>query len=400
MKLFDHLKNRNQNAPSLKTLTLAKSQLETAIKIRPDDANAYYFLGELSVAKYRQKQTEQLAADLETQIVELEKLKSSFSEEELTSEIQTRREQITQQQEALKNINDSQIWRSTTPIALHQTFRRAERINKNYSQELRSDADVQDFLRPAWEYYWLAEDLCPRLSKTPLRLAELDIYMPQQTPNKPKTARLNEDELIDSALSRANADAQLLFDCGYLALNSGNQPKAVRLWSKCLAFPHKPIVERAIIELCQAELPMRLFFEEVLPQDPDSLVYYMRKYFEPTERSIPMQLLANHTIELVDQQIEPNSLEHFWLLAEVALLNQDYETAVKNYAEVEKLDVSNVSDSFRFHYALSLFHAKQYDEAMRNVKICELNHYEPRKVKQLYKQIQRERSIKLKSRSR
>ena len=398
VRLFGDSKVRRQNAPSLDTLSLAKSQLETAIKIRPDDTNAYFYLGELMVMQYRHLQTEQLAADLEAQIVELEKLKS-FSEGESTSEIQKRREQIKQQQEALKSIDNSQIWNSTAPLALHQTFRRAERIDGNYAQELRSNADVQAFLRPAWEYYQLAEDSCPRLSKTQLRLAELDIYMPQQISVESVTARLSEDERIDLALSRANADTQLLFDCGFLALNSGNQPEAVRSWSKCLAFPHKPIIERAIIELCQAELPMRLFFEEVLPQDPNSLVYYMRKYFEPTERSIPMQLLANHTIKVINRQTEPSSLRRFWLLAEVALLNQDYETAVKNYAEVEKLDTSDVADSFRFHYALSLFHVKQYDEAMRNVKICELNYYEPRKVKQLYKQIQRERSIKLKSRS-
>ncbi|MDB2687646.1 CDC27 family protein, partial [Mariniblastus sp.] len=100
---------------------------------------------------------------------------------------------------------------------------------------------------------------------------------------------------------------------------------------------------------------------------------------------------------VINQQTDQNSPEQFWLLAEVAFLNQDYEIAAENYAEVENLNSSDVADSFRFHYAISLFQTKQYDEAMRNVKICELNHYEPRKVKQLYKQIQRERSKKLRA---
>ena len=221
--------------------------------------------------------------------------------------------------------------------------------------------------------------------------------MPRPASDDSNSTRLTEDERIKLALSRATENTQLLFDCGFLALSSGNQPETVRLWSKCLAFPHRPTVERAIVELCQVELPMRLFFEEVLPQDPYSLVYYMRKYFELTERSIPMQLLANHTTAVINQQIEPKSLAHFWLLAEVAFLNRDFETAVKNYAEVEKLDSSDVAESFRFHYALSLFETKQYDEAMRNVKICELNRYEPRKVKRLNKQIQRERAKKLRA---
>ena len=393
VRLFDELQIRGHKAPLLSTLELAEQQLKTAIKIRPDDANANFYLGELSVMRYRHLQTEELRAELEARIAELEQLKA-FDDEESTTEIVARREQIKAQQELLANIESFQIWNSTALPALHQTFRRSERINPKHAEESQADADVQALLQPAWEYYKLSEDLCPRLPKTQIRLAELDIFVPEV----PNSTRLSENDRIKLALTRANANTQLLFDCGFLALNSADQPEAVRLWSKCLAFPHRQSTERAIIELCQAELPMRLFFEEVLPQDPHILTYYMRKYFEPSQRSVPMQLLANHTTAVINQQTKPDSLERFWLLAEVALLNQDYETAAKNYAEVEKIDSDEVSETFRYHFSLSLFHSKQYDEAMRNVKICQLEHYDPRKVKKLLKQIQRERSNQLRSR--
>jgi len=395
VKLFEELQARGQT-PSLNTLKLAETQLKTAARIRPDDANANFYLGELAVSRYRQLQAEQLAIDLETQIADLEKLKA-YREGESTAEALERRKQINKEQEALGKIDNSQIWNSTAPLALHQAFRRTERIDPTQAQESRTDADVQAYLQPAWNYYKLAEDLCPRLSKTQLRLAELDVYMPEPAPDQLNSTRLSEDERIKLALSRANANTQLLFDCGFLALNSGNQPEAVRLWSKCLAFPHRPTLERAIVELCQAELPMRLFFEEVLPQDPYNLTDFMRKYFEPSVRSIPMQLLANHTIDVIKRQTKPDTSEQFWLLAEVALLNQDYETAAKNYAEFEKIPPNMIPESFRYHYALSLFKANQYDEAMRNVKICELEHYRPRKVKLLIKQIQQARSKKLRA---
>jgi len=346
--------------------------------------------------RYRQLQTEQIESDLETQIEELEKQKA-ITEDESNAEIIARREQISEQQERLGSIDNSRIWSSTALLALHQLFRRAERIDSNSANESRNDPDVQALLQPAWGYYQLAENLCPRLPKTQLRLAQLDIFMPPSTSDGPESDRLSESERIALALSRANANTQLLFDCGFLALNSGDQPEAVRLWSKCLAFPHRNTQEVAIVELCQVELPMRLFFEQVLPQDPHSLNYFMRKYFNPEERSIPMQLLAGHTEAVIREQTEPSSMEQFWLLAEVALLNQDYSIAAKNYAEVEKLDSDEVPDSFRYHYALSLFHSKQYDEAMRNVKICELEHYRPPKIKQLSNQIKRERSIKFRS---
>ena len=393
VRLFNELQARGQKAPLLSTLELAEQQLKTAVKIRPDDANANFYLGELSVMRYRHLQTKELTAELEARIAELEQLRA-FDDKESTAEIVARREQIKAQQEVLANIENSQIWNSTALPALHQTFRRSERINPKHAEESQADTDVQTFLQPAWEYFKLSEDLCPRLPKTQIRLAELDIFVPTP-PNSPQPS---ENDRIKLALSRANANTQLLFDCGFLALNSADQPEAVRLWSKCLAFPHRQSTERAIIELCQAELPMRLFFEEVLPQDPHTLTYYMQKYFEPSQRSVPMQLLANHTTAVINQQTEPDSLQQFWLLAEVALLNQDYETAAKNYAEVEKIDSNEVPETFRYHFSLSLFHSKQYDEAMRNVKICQLEHYDPRKVKKLLKQIQRERSNQLRSR--
>ena len=105
VKLFNAVQVRGQRAPSLNTLELAEAQLKTAVKIRPDDANANFYLGELSVMRYRHLQAEQLASDLETQIAELEKLKA-FSEEESNAEVLARREQINEQQEALKNIKN------------------------------------------------------------------------------------------------------------------------------------------------------------------------------------------------------------------------------------------------------------------------------------------------------
>ena len=392
VRLFNELQVRGQKPPLLSTLELAEQQLKTAIKIRPDDATANFYLGELLVMRYRHFQTEELNAELEARIAELEQLKG-FDDDESTAEIVARREQIKAQQELLANIENSQIWNSTALPALHQSFRRAERVNPKHAEESQTDTDVQTLLQPAWEYYQLSEELCPRLPKTQIRLAELDVFVPMP----PNSTRLSENDRIKLALTRANANTQLLFDCGFLALNSADQPEAVRLWSKCLTFPHRQSTERAIIELCRAELPMRLFFEEVLPQDPQILTYYMRKYFDPSQRSVPMQLLANHTTAVINQQTKPDSFERFWLLAEVALLNQDYETAAENYAEIEKIDSDQTPETFRYHFSLSLFHSKQYDEAMRNVKICQLEHYDPRKVKKLLKQIQRERSNQLRS---
>ena len=397
VRLFNELQIRGQKPSSSNTLNLAEVQLKTAAKIRPDDANAYFYLGELSMMRYRHLQTQQIASELETQIEELEKLKA-FTEDESTTEILARREQIKEQQTLLQNIDHAQTWNSTAPLALHQTFRRAERIDRNHAQKSRSDANVQAHLQPAWNYYAIAEELCPRTPKTQIRLAEFDIFRPSPAPNDQNSIRLTESDRIKLVLERANANTQLLFDCGFLALNSGNQPEAVRLWSKCLTFPHRLSLERVIVELCQAELPMRLFFEQVLPQDPYNLTYYMRKYFNPNQRSVPMQLLANHTTTVVMQQTEPKSLEQFWLLAEVSLLNQEYQTAAKHYAEVDKLGPDKVADTFRYHFSLSLFHSQQYDEAMRNVKICELNHYEPRKTKKLIKQIQQARRNQLRFR--
>ena len=142
MRLFNELRTRGQKAPSLHTLEQAEAQLKTATKIRPDDANANYYLGELSVMRYRHLQSEKIAADLLTQIEDLEKLKA-FEENESTAEVTARREQIIAQQELLQDVDDSRIWNSTALLALHQSFRRAERIDSKSANEARQDTDVQ-----------------------------------------------------------------------------------------------------------------------------------------------------------------------------------------------------------------------------------------------------------------
>ena len=81
VKLFSELQMRPQRKPSLQTLTLAESQLKTAAQIRPDDFNARYYLGELSVMRYRHLQAEQIVSDIEAQITELEKLKAFEKDE-------------------------------------------------------------------------------------------------------------------------------------------------------------------------------------------------------------------------------------------------------------------------------------------------------------------------------
>ena len=133
----------------------------------------------------------------------LEQLKA-FDNEESTTEIVARREQIKAQQEALANIASSQIWNSTDLPALHRAFRRAERINSKHVEETQANADVQALLQPAWKYYKLSEDLCPRLPKTQIRLAELDIFVPKP----PDSTRPSENQRIQLALTRANANTQ------------------------------------------------------------------------------------------------------------------------------------------------------------------------------------------------
>ncbi len=338
------LKRQNGEARGIdKILDQAQLDLERAIKIRPDDSESHFQLGELMILKYRIKAAEQ-SADL------LKKEKAAILLEQPTIEFEIPSEEM--------------IWNSTSISILHREYRLAERKQKELAVQLKESKLADQYLSNAYQAFLKAESCCPRLGKTQLRLAQLSAFFDPG----------NEASHLDTALSRAPNNTQLLFDCGLLALNSGEHTVAIELWGRCLANPYSHTYERPIVELSQMELPLKAMFERVLPLRPEFLLMTARKYFHEPRLMLPKKFLLAHTKKVIEKT-DLSEIERLFYLAEADRMSGQFQSAIIYYRQAIELEPSNVV--WRFQYANCLYQVGEYDEAIRQLKICEL---EPSKI--------------------
>lgn len=353
--LIKKYKRPHNRHTSNRSLNRVKQQLEHAIKVRPDDMEAHFEMGEYNITRYRAEFASEL---FEQAIVELNNLPDNGQRPEI-------------QMDAL--------WAATAPTAIHRQLRFAQRNNKEMVKTITTDPRINQYFPIAWQNFKDAEKNSPYLPKTQYRLAELSAFFDPGS----------EESHIELALSRTLSNTRLMFSCGLLALHSGNQKKAVDLWSKCLANPNSRPYLRPIVEISQAELPMNLFFEKVLPQEPAKLIKVAHKFFHGADLMLPKKLLLVHTKRVI-AATELSELERNFFMAEACRLSEEFEPAAKFYREALELDPSRVL--WRYDYAKCLHQSKQYDEAIRQLKICEL---EPskiqRNIKPLLKKIHRDR---------
>jgi tetratricopeptide (TPR) repeat protein len=196
---------------------------------------------------------------------------------------------------------------------------------------------------------------------------------------------------IDEALSRSTPKTQTLFSCGLLALNSGNQDLAVELWRKCLRQPHLFAHEKVIVELCLQMVPMRRLYEEIFPQDPKYLIRMAGRYMRSPEMMLPKKFLVVHIKCLIEQSKDLSELEKKVFLARAARHVNDYPAVAANYRAA--LSLASELAPWRYDYAFALFKTKQFDEAVRQLKLCELDPTFPKnRTKQLLKRIRTARS--------
>ena len=311
-----------------------KTLLERAIKIRPDDSAAHFQMGEYHLARYRVEAATNLN---ERMLAELEANTSSTAPEKIPID---------------------EIWATTAPATVHREYRLALRGNRQLATRIQQDELIGKHWPSAWEEFKLAEQLCPYQSGAQYRLAELSAFFGS-----------DEAAHINKSLERTLLNTRLMFSCGLLSMNSGDQKKAVELWAKCLKNPNSKPYERTIIEICQVELPMKSFYEEVLPQTPKELINIASKYFEHPDMILPKRLLLDHTMRVIDKA-ELSELERNFFSAEASRMSDDFKPAAEFYRKALELDSTQVG--WRFNYAKCLHETKQYDEAIRQLKKCEL----------------------------
>ncbi len=358
---FNRLKKRAGGPLKVELETAAiKSLLEKAAAIRPDDSEVYSQMGELKIAQARILRTQANNEILQLQIRELEHAVATLENREAgIDKIRTANSKLGQ----LKAVQPQAIWALSAPIGFHQQLRRAQRKSDDSSDGIFNDDRIVTLLSDAYQNYLKAANKCPFLPTPHLKMAQLACFA---------GANLEQEHRhIAMALKRSVTDTQLLYNCGFLALNSGDQKLAVSLWAKCLRSTHLNVHERGIISLCLEELPMKLFFERVLPQNPHDLIRIARSYFGQPNLMVPKHLLLEHTTKIILSDTQLNNLEESLLLAAAAYLRDDLPEAIKHYQAASELNPQTAT--WRLEYAEALIGNKQFDEAMRQLKICQLD---------------------------
>lgn len=367
-----HFDRMNKQPDATKFVELNVEEIEpllrTALTIRPDDADVLIQLGELKVAQVRNIVVLETQAAVEQQIAELSEAISDLKASDANADLLLQNNAML---ESLKGISLSAIWATSAPMALHQTLRQSQRKSAESVAEIFGDPRIGALMADAYKDYLAAERVCPWLTLPPLRLAQLVSFYSSETGEPQGLSVDKERQYISVLLDRAFQDTQVLYNCGFLALNSGDQAKAIELWAKCLRAPHFNVHEKSIVSLCIQEMPMDLFFEQVLPQNPHDLIRIATKYFQLPELMVPKRILLTHTKGLINSTGDLTDLDKNLMLAAVAVLEKDYPAAVKYYQAALAQEPESVT--WRLQYAQSLFEVRDYDEAMRQLKICQLD---------------------------
>ena len=357
------------------SLAAVKKQLEQAEKIRPDDSGVQLLFGDLQVSLYRLQKAKEMSENVREQLEGLNELDISVDERKAL-------------REQLEMFDSATIWNSTAVSLIHQQLRASQRTAPKIAKEILGAPGIKEHLDKAYNRFRQADDLCPQLASTRVRLAQLAAF---RSLSQAEDTFKEEENHIEVALSRTIPKTQTLFNCGLLALNSGKQDLAVELWQKCLRQPHLYSHERAIVEFCMQMMPMRRLYEEVFPQDAKYLLKIARRYMSSKDLMLPKKFLVLHIRRLINQTDGLEELEKNLLLAQAAGQIDDYPEVAKHYRAV--LSLASSPAPWRYDYAFALFKTKQFDEAVRQLKVCELDpSFRKNRIKWLLDRIRKERS--------
>lgn len=326
-------------------LDKAQQALLFSEKHLPDDWEVHYLLGQHSLYVHRQSLAKKVAAETEAALRE-----QAIANGVVGDEVE----------EQLPSFSD--YWTTTSMSNLHRIMRFAQRQSSTEFESMRNDSSiVTPEIREAHRRFSLARDKNASVEKVHFRLAQMTVLM------EPIADNLEiEQRHIERALSLAKGYPGLAYDCGLLAMHSGDFETAARLWQDCLS--KSRAYERRIIEL-SGELPLKLFFENVLPQNPYVLLRISRIYFANPEQKLPNQLLLVHTRRLIESSDAP-ATEKLALLGRAFFQADEFELASEKFAL--SLEAEPDQTELRFDYARSLHEIQKTDDAIREMKLCQL----------------------------
>lgn len=254
----------------------------------------------------------------------------------------------------------ARAWERSSLISLHRLSWISKREGETQLEELRSLPHVKQHITKSWEHLLLAEKFCNKFWLTPLRLANLSLLMGQGD---------QEADYLAKSIERCPENSDLIFRVALTKHNAGETDEAYALWNKCLNLTRE--YDEIIIQICRNEVGIKAFFDQVLPSEPYFRIRLAKRYFRSDDDFMVKKLLMVHSkSKVVDHEL-PNGERNF-VLAEMERISGNYPVSLVHFKKA--LEDQNHRYDWRLQYARSLIAADMYDEAIAELKVCELYH--------------------------
>ena len=363
--------------------------LEYATRIRPDDSEAHYHLALNRVLQYRMAAVDEMLAPMNTEdsantpeqvapTAERQTTTNSVAANQ-TNEPQTGEQtnpttgenNLTSGQEgpvsldmdpsnATDDFKIADAWPTTTLLSLHRMAKMAAKVEPQAFEQLVNSQPVATHLTAAWDELLLAEKCCDKFWMTQLRLAQLSSLMGETE---------NEQAHLDQAIERCPNNSKLLYAVGLLKHQSGEAETACKLWNRCLELTRE--FDEPIILFCRFELGIKAFFEQVLPVEPNFRIRIARKFFGSPQDLLLKKMLLGHTKSVIKKD-EHEEAEYKYLMAEMERLSENYAVSMFYFKKALELEKNNAN--WRVQYARCLISAEKFDDAITELKLCQLYH--------------------------
>ena len=350
---------------SIHRLDRAEKSLLFAEKFLPENWEVQYLLGQCQIFRHRQALTDQVRAETEDAIRQ-QAIDAGLSEEEVEDAIPAR----------------SDFWTTTSMINLHRVMRMVEVQNPQEFASMRADPTVvTPELQKAWEHFHESLSRCDRVERVHFRLAQLTVLLGPVEGN-----RAAESAHVANALALAKGYTGLLFDAGLLCMHSGNFEQSAELWANCLSRSRQ--YERRIVRF-GVGLPGKLYFEKVLPQNPDNMLRLSKKYFSTPDQKVPNELLLVHTRRLIKSS-KLDDVQKSVLNGRAWFQAKNFQNACEEFERV--LSTKPDSPPWRMDYAISLGEIGRFDDAIKELTSCQLEQPASAiKISRLVESMKRER---------
>jgi tetratricopeptide (TPR) repeat protein len=322
-------------------------------------------LGQCEIFRHRQTLTDEVVAETEAEI-RRQASEAGLSEEEAEEQFPPR----------------SDFWMTTSMTNLHRVMRLIEVQDPKLFAEMRNDPTVvTPGIEKAWAHFNTALSRCDRDERVHFRLAQLTVLMAAEEGN-----RETESRYVANALALAKGHTGISYDAGLLCMHSGNFEQSAELWANCLSRSRQ--YEGRIVQF-GIGLPAKLYFEKVLPQNPRDLIRLSRQYFSGPDQKVPNELLLVHARRLINSS-KLDDVEKSVLNGQAWFQAKNYQKACEEFEQA--LSSQPERPDWRLDYAKSLAETGRYDDAIKELKICQLE--QPRsaiKISRIVERTKRER---------